>query len=162
MNKEFKRPFPISAFLPLCFLILFIVFLLPTMFFNESFLCKHKIHFYITCILIFLLLKMRQIWPLIIVKNNILYIAQYGFWKHKTFPFNDIAHIEIIRRQNLSIGEKDYSNYMYIETKNGQSFQTNLFLKTEDDCNALDSFLNDALPNIKVEIENHHWKENWS
>ncbi|MEN6422844.1 MAG: hypothetical protein ABFD76_12955, partial [Smithella sp.] len=117
MNKEFKRSFPISAFLPLCFLVWFIVFLLPSMFYNESFLCKHKIHFYITCILVFLLLKMRQIWSLIIVKNNILYVAQYGFWRNKAFTFDDFDYIEIIRKQHPSIGKKDYSNYMFIETK---------------------------------------------
>lgn len=104
-------------------------------------------------------LIMQKNWPLLAVKGDVLYVARFGYWKPKAFPFSNIDNIKIIRWQNPSIDKKDYSNYLIVEFKNGKKYKVNLYLRTEEHCKELDEFLKDALHKVKMAKEFHNWKE---
>jgi hypothetical protein len=164
MDKEFRRPLPNSSTVVWNFIMPLLLYfsLLWLIKSRDAFI--DRTYFFLFVIVIFypLDLIIRKIWPLLAIKGDILYVARLGYWKPREFHFADIDHIKIIRQQNAGIGRKDYFNYLIVETKSSKSYKTNLHLRTEKDCEALDEFMRNTLPNIRIVEEFHHWKENWS
>lgn len=183
MDKQFRKPKPPASQIVLV-LILSVPFLIFMSWQIKAGLISQKSLWYFKRKLLFIaailiplaFISKRSRGLLLSVKGDVFYVhfRGLGFFyrnddsrfhlypKPKKFPLADVDYIKIIRWQGLGIVSNNYYNDLVIVIKNGKPYETRLPLTTEKDCKALDAFLQDALPNVKIEKEFHHWKENWS
>jgi len=91
------------------------------------------------------------IYPLLTVKNGVLYIApEYGF-KPKMIPLTEIDHIEHNRNIFVNvIGRKYFTNSLTITNKNGKEIHINLGNASDKRCQEIDTFLKNAFGSIQI------------